>query len=211
VKSGLVRAVGCSSLTGVEVEQVSDLGRRNGLTPIVTAQDEYSLHNRSAERDLLPICGRLDIAVMAYFPLAAGLLSSRYRRGAPAPPGSRPDSQPLRFAVADLDLVETLEAIAAGCHLTLPELALAYLASQHGVTTIVTGASTPAQVRVNARAVEHRRGADELTALARVRHADTGHTTYATRTRVDSSKGPRSGFVASRGKVRVGRVAAPVT
>ena len=182
VKAGLVRAVGCSNLTGVEVEQISDLGRRNGLTPVVTAQNEYSLYNRSAERDLLPICERHDIAVMAYFPLAAGLLSGRYRRGAPAPPGSRLDSQPLRFAVADWDLLETLEAIAAGCHLTLPELALAYLASQHGVTTIVTGASTPAQVRANARAVEHRLEATELATLARVRHVDTGHTTFATRT-----------------------------
>jgi aryl-alcohol dehydrogenase-like predicted oxidoreductase len=181
VCKGLVRAVGVSNLTGAEIDAACETVNRWRLSPVVTAQNEYSLYNRSAERDLLPVCERRGIGVLAYFPLAAGLLSGRYHRALPAPAGSRLAGSPSRLAAADWRVLERIAELASRFGRSVPELALAYLLAQPAVTSVVTGATTVEQVRANARAVRDALPEHLVDALRRLPHVDAGHTTFASR------------------------------
>jgi aryl-alcohol dehydrogenase-like predicted oxidoreductase len=89
VNEGKVRFIGSSNFTAAQVEEAEDAARSRGLARFVSAQNEYSFLRRDAEHELLPTCERLGIGVLPYFPLASGLLTGKYRRGEPAPPGSR--------------------------------------------------------------------------------------------------------------------------
>src|SRR5919197_2195975 len=89
VREGKVRYVGHSNLEAAQVEEVDALVREHGWARPVSAQNEYSLLRRDAEEELLPVCERLGLGVLPYFPLASGLLTGKYRRGQPHPGGTR--------------------------------------------------------------------------------------------------------------------------
>ena len=89
VVEGKARYIGCSNLTAEQLREVYGISRRAGSTPIVALQNEYSLLERSVEADVLPLCRELGVGFVPYFPLASGLLTGKYRRGEPAPSGSR--------------------------------------------------------------------------------------------------------------------------
>lgn len=181
VSQGLVRAVGVCNLTAGEIGAVVEVGNRWRLSPVVAVQNEYSLYNRSAEADLLPACQRHGIGVLPYFPLAAGLLSGAYRPNSPAPVGSRLAHSPTRLAAADWDVLGRIDAVAARLGRPIAELALAYLASQPAVVSVVVGATTPEQIRSNARAVAEPLPASLLSSLQQLPHAATGYTPFASR------------------------------
>ena len=91
---------------------------------------------------------------MPYFPLANGLLTGKYRRGEPAPEGSRLHDRPEELTEERFDKVEALERFATERGHSLLELAIAALASEPGVLSVIAGATKPAQVRANAAAAE---------------------------------------------------------
>lgn len=181
VHQGLVRAVGVCNLTAAEIGAVVEVGNRWRLSPVVAVQNEYSLYNRSAEADLLPACQRHGIGVLPYFPLAAGLLSGAYRPNSPAPVGSRLAHSPARLAAADSDVLGRIDAIAAQLGRPVPELALAYLAAQPAVASVVVGATTPEQVRSNTRAAAEPLPASLVASLQQLPHVATGYTPFASR------------------------------
>ena len=166
VVEGKARYIGCSNLTAEQLQEVHDIGRRTGSTPIVALQNEYSLLERSAEADVLPLCRELGIGFVPYFPLASGLLTGKYRRGQPAPSGSRLEGRAERLTDERFDRIEELERFAEARGHTLLELAVGALASTLGVASVIAGATTPKQARANAAAGSWRLSADELEALA---------------------------------------------
>ena len=88
----------------------ADWRARNGdLTRFATAQNEYSLYNRTAEVELVPACEALDVGILPYFPLAYGLLTGKYRRGEAAPMGSRLEQQAQRLEGADWGRIDALQ------------------------------------------------------------------------------------------------------
>ena len=87
VREGKVRYVGHSNLVAAQVEEVDVFCREQGFARPVSAQNRYSLMRREAEEELLPTCERLGIGVLPYFPLASGLLTGKYSRGADRPGG----------------------------------------------------------------------------------------------------------------------------
>ena len=89
VREGKVRYVGHSNLSAAQVEEVDALSREHGWARPVSAQNQYSLLRREAEDELLPVCERLGLGVLPYFPLASGLLTGKYRRDQPQPEGTR--------------------------------------------------------------------------------------------------------------------------
>src|SRR3954469_10567794 len=89
VQEGKVRYVGCSNFAAWEVVDAHWTATSAGLRPFVSAQNEYSLYNRAAEEELVPALEHLGMSLIAYFPLAYGLLTGKYRRGEAAPEGSR--------------------------------------------------------------------------------------------------------------------------
>jgi aryl-alcohol dehydrogenase-like predicted oxidoreductase len=146
--------------------------RHHGLAAFVSCQNEYSLIVRDAERELVPAMRAYGLGLLPYFPLASGLLSGKYKRGAPIAPGLRFDLMPQfrdRFLTdANFATVEALEAFARARGRTLVELAFGWLASRPTVASVIAGATRPEQVEENAAAVERTLGAEDLAALERL-------------------------------------------
>jgi aryl-alcohol dehydrogenase-like predicted oxidoreductase len=161
---GKTRFIGCSNLTADQLREVAEIADRSG-TPIVALQNEYSLLERAAEEEVLPLCRELGVGFVPYFPLASGLLTGKYRRDRPPPPGSRLEGRPERLTEARLRQVEELERFAEGRGHTLLELAIGALASTPGVASVIAGATTPEQVRANADAGSWRLSAEDLATL----------------------------------------------
>ncbi len=170
VTEGKVRYVGCSNFAAWEVVDAHWTAVSAGLRPFVSAQNEYSLYNRAAEEELLPALARLGVSLIAYFPLAYGLLTGKYRRGEQAPDGSRlsADSQAHRLANADWDRIEALHAFADQHGVGILDVALGGLAAQPSVGSVIAGASRPEQVVANVQAGLWEPTADEVEALAAV-------------------------------------------
>ncbi len=152
VLEGKTRFIGCSNLTAEQLREVEGIVRSTGIAPIVALQNEYSLLERGAEDEVLPLCREHGIGFVPYFPLASGLLTGKYRRGESAPPGSRLEGRADRLNDDRLRQVEELERFAGERGRTLLELAIGALASTSGVASVIAGATTPDQVRANAAA-----------------------------------------------------------
>jgi aryl-alcohol dehydrogenase-like predicted oxidoreductase len=163
VQEGKVRAIGCSNFTAEQLAEADHVARERGTSRFVAVQNHYSLLERGDERDILPRARELGIAYVPYFPLANGLLTGKYRRGEPAPAGARLEGREPGDEV--FDRVEALERFAAEQGRTLLELAIAALASQPGIPSVIAGATKPEQVRANAAAGDWQLGTDELDAL----------------------------------------------
>ena len=159
---GKIRTFGASNLDAAQLREAGALGDAR----LVALQNEYSLLEREAEAEVLPLCRELAIGFVPYFPLASGLLTGKFRRGEAPPPGTRLADRPDRLAAADYDRIEALEAFARERGHSLLELAIAALASQPGVASVIAGAMNPGQVAANAAAGAWRLGPDDLAALA---------------------------------------------
>jgi aryl-alcohol dehydrogenase-like predicted oxidoreductase len=166
VTEGLARAIGCSNFSAAQLAEADELAHANGGPRFVAVQNEYSLLERDAEEDVLPLAQRLGVGFVPYFPLASGLLTGKYRRGEPRPKGTRLEGREIDDAT--FDRLEGLEAFAQERGRSLLELAIAALASQPGVPSVIAGATSAEQVRTNAAAADWELSADELAELARI-------------------------------------------
>ena len=166
VREGLTRAIGCSNFSADQLAEADELARENGGPRFVAVQNHYSLLERDAEQDVLPLAQRLGVSFVPYFPLASGLLTGKYRRGEPSPKGTRLEERDVDDET--FDRLEALEAFARERGRTLLELAIAALASQPGVPSVIAGATSADQVRANAAAADWELSADDLTALAQL-------------------------------------------
>ena len=169
VTEGKVRYVGCSNFAAWQLIDAEWISQSGGLRRFISAQNEYSLLERGAEAELLPACERHGIGVLPYFPLANGLLTGKYRRGEPAPAGTRLAARAQVLDHADFDRIDALEAFAAATGRSLLELAIGGLAAQPAVASVIAGATTADQVRANVAAGAWIPDAGELEQLAELR------------------------------------------
>ncbi|MEJ7790587.1 MAG: aldo/keto reductase [Gaiellaceae bacterium] len=163
VRDGTVRAIGSSNFSPSLVEDARTVSVAGSLTPFVSEQSEYSWLVRDAEDELLPTCERLGIGFIPFFPLASGLLTGKYSRGAAAPEGTRLHGRELDEE--RLAKVERLQAWAEEHGCTLLDVAIGGLAAQPGVASVIAGATKPEQVRANARAGDWEPTSEELESL----------------------------------------------
>jgi aryl-alcohol dehydrogenase-like predicted oxidoreductase len=161
VDQGKVREIGCSNFSAKQLDEAEEAATELGVRRFVTVQNEYSLLHTEPRDEVLPTCRRLGISLMPYFPLASGLLSGKYRRGEPPPPGSRLAGSQERLTDDRFDRVERLAAFAERRGHGLLELALSWLSSQAEVATVIAGATSAEQVRTNAAAVQAWRLSDD--------------------------------------------------
>ena len=165
VREGKVRYIGSSNLTGWQVVDADWTARAAGTERFVSAQNEYSLLEREVEEELVPACEHVGVGLLPFFPLASGLLSGKYRRGEPAPQGTRLESMGERLDAADWDTIERLEGYAAERGLRLIDVAIGGLAAQPAVASVIAGATQPEQVRDNVRAGSWQPTVSDLAAL----------------------------------------------
>jgi aryl-alcohol dehydrogenase-like predicted oxidoreductase len=168
IDAGKVRAIGASNFDAGQIEEADAEARDNGLTPFTAIQNEYSLLVREPERDVLPLCERLGIGFVPYFPLASGLLTGKYRHGQPGPEGARLSGRDQIASGEQFALVDALQAYADERDVALTDVAVGALLAQSAVSSVIAGATKPEQVRSNARAGRWTPSADDLTALREV-------------------------------------------
>ncbi|MFY0408218.1 aldo/keto reductase [Solicola sp. PLA-1-18] len=184
VTEGKVRYLGCSNLTAWQLVDADWTARTSGTQRFVSAQNEYSLYNRSAELELVPACEQLGVGLLPYFPLAYGLLTGKYARGQAAPEGTRlaDPSQARRLDGADWDRVEALQRFADERDLTMLQVAIGGLAAQPAVSSVISGATRASQVTANVEAAGWEPTPDDLAALDDLTssaHLSGGYTTFA--------------------------------
>ena len=137
VRSGKVRYVGGSNYAGWQLMKALGVADRHGYQRFVTQQIYYSLQARDAEYELIPIAVDQGLGVLVWSPLAGGLLSGKYRRGADPPEGTRRLSDwnepPVHDEEQLYDIVEVLVEIGDGHGVSAAQVALAWLAGRPGV------------------------------------------------------------------------------
>ena len=166
VDAGKVRYVGSSNFAGWQVAEADHVAAEIGAERYVSAQNEYSLLDRRAEAELVPACEAYGIGVLPFFPLANGLLTGKYERDVPPPPGTRlGDRKNDLHANAPWDVLEALTAYGSARGLSLLDVAIGGLAAQPAVVSVIAGATSAEQLRANARAGDWEPTEDDLTEL----------------------------------------------
>lgn len=155
VHDGKVRYIGSSNFAGWQIADAAWISRTEHLAPFISAQNEYSLLDRSVEQDVIPACERFGVGMLPYFPLASGLLTGKYHRGQQAPEGTRLAGSPRAGEMLNdrnFDVVEGLERFAQERGITLLDVAIGGLAAQPAVDSVIAGATKPEQIEANVKA-----------------------------------------------------------
>lgn len=157
VRSGKALYVGLSNYPADRTRAAAALLREMGC-PCLIHQPKYHMFERWIEADLLSVCADEGIGIMAFMPLAQGLLTDRYLVGVPADSRAASASPFLKseqITEAVLGKVRALNALAAGRGQSLAQMAIAWTLRDVRVTSALIGASRPEQIRENAAAVSN--------------------------------------------------------
>jgi methylglyoxal reductase len=148
---GKIRAIGVSNATSAQMEQYRAVGRLD------TDQESYSMLSRAIEADQLPYCREHGIAMLAYSPMARGLLTGKIARDHVFAPGDHRAAHPL-FTVENrarvARLLERCRPVAERQGVTSGQLAIAWALAQPGVTHALVGARNPDQTAENVKAAD---------------------------------------------------------
>ena len=169
VKSGKARYLGASSMWAWQFAKAQQVARENHWTPFVSMQNHYNLAYREEEREMLPLCRDLGVAVIPWSPLARGFLAGNRKaddakRGGASRAESDDIAQKYYYRASDFATVERLGAMAAAKGVSNATLAYAWLLHK-GVTAPIVGASKLPQLDQAAAAVELKLTAEEVAQL----------------------------------------------
>ena len=165
VRDGKVRYLGNSNYDGWEIASGHYIAQRDSLTPFISAQNNYSLLERSIETEIAPACEAFGLGMLPFFPLASGLLTGKYRRDEAPPEGTRLAGRARNGRITsdrNWDIVEQLDEWAREHDHTLLDLAFAWLASKPFVGSVIAGATRPEQVEANVAAGDWRLTPEEM-------------------------------------------------
>jgi aryl-alcohol dehydrogenase-like predicted oxidoreductase len=166
VHEGKVRWIGSSNFSAQQIEAAEEVSRGAGLHRFVSVQNHYSLVERDQEDEVLPVCEKLGLGFLPYFPLASGLLTGKYRRGEAATEGRLAGRE---IPEARWDRAEALQRYADERGVTLLEVAVGGLLAMPAVSCVIAGATKPEQVRANVAAGAWEPSEADLEALRALR------------------------------------------
>jgi len=152
VHEGKIRYAGHSNFAGWQLTEADWAARTAGHPAFISAQNEYSLLVRGAERELFPAMRAAGVGFLPYFPLYNGLFTGKFSRdGGPA------DSRIMRqrkhlLDTAPWDAIEAYQAFCDERGISMLEATFGWLLAQDGLTSVIAGATTPEQIRANAAA-----------------------------------------------------------
>ena len=168
VAAGKARYIGFSEWPAARIEESLALP---GVARWVSSQPQYSMIWRAPEAEVIPLCEREGISQIVWSPLAQGVLTGKYRPGAPPPSDSRASSESMSGFMDRLlddrvlEAAQRLGPIAEGAGLSMAQLALAWVLRQPNVASAIVGASRPEQVHANASASGVTLDAETLAAI----------------------------------------------
>jgi aryl-alcohol dehydrogenase-like predicted oxidoreductase len=180
VKAGKARYIGASSMFAWQFAKAQHAAERNGWTRFASMQNHYNLMYREEEREMLPLCADQGVAVLAYSPLARGMLTgNRSRQGErrTTRAGDDPLSDQRYNSPADFDVADRVAEVAAERGVPAAQVALAWLLSRPGVTAPIVGATRLGHITDALAATELTLTADEVRRLEEpyVPHPVLGH------------------------------------
>ena len=143
MRAGKVRAIGSSTFPASDIVEAQWVAERRGLARFRTEQPPYSILNRGIEREVLPACQRYGMGVMAWSPLAKGMLTGKYRKGQPQPDTLRAKYFPKAMSdEAQPRGGRAAHPAGGGRGLSLTHMALAFVMAHPGVTSAIIGPRT---------------------------------------------------------------------
>ena len=173
IRAGRIRHYGLSNETSWGVCEFHRIAKELGVPGPVTLQNSYSLLSRNVDSDLAEVLFRERMSLLAYSPLAAGILSGKYLGGA-QPAGARFtlfDSLGMRFRKPMVpEAVEAYAALAKRRGLTLVQLALGYVASRWHLGASIIGATSMAQLREDIAAAQTRLDPETLKDIQQIQY-----------------------------------------
>jgi L-glyceraldehyde 3-phosphate reductase len=159
VKQGKALYAGISSYSGAQTDAALEIVKRERLAPITIHQPYYNMLGRTVETDLLPHTDRAGVGVIAFCPLASGLLSGTKYQDGDVPADSRPGREWARHWVASKSkderkrILQGLNGLARERGQSLAQMAVAWTLRHAGMTSVVMGASRVEQVEQNVAAL----------------------------------------------------------
>jgi aryl-alcohol dehydrogenase-like predicted oxidoreductase len=173
VKEGKVREIGCSNYAGKHIAKCNGISEDNGFAKWASAQNNYSLLERSIEPDVTDACATYGLGLLPYFPLASGLLTGKYRTKDDRPEGTRitlmaqamPERAEATLTDENFAIIDKLRAFAEERGHTLLDLAMSWLATKPVISSVIAGATKPEQVKANVDAASWRLTDDEMKAV----------------------------------------------
>jgi aryl-alcohol dehydrogenase-like predicted oxidoreductase len=155
-KAGKIRHAAASNFPAARLDDAVATAKRLGVAGFVATQEEYSLLVRDLDKEVMPAILRNGLGLVPYFPLASGMLTGKYRKGSPAPAGTRLSGggNERYMWPENWDKMERLRAFAEGRGHTLLELAMSWLARHPAISSVIAGATRPEQLEANAKAVD---------------------------------------------------------
>jgi aryl-alcohol dehydrogenase-like predicted oxidoreductase len=166
VDEGKVRQIGCSNFDPAQLTEALAVSAERGWPPFVCDQVEYSMLRREPEKTgLADLCLKEGVALLPYYPLANGLLTGKTKRG--SEPKGRLKMERYQEYLTDenFDVAEAVDVFATERGLSMVQVALGWLLAQEAVPAVTAGATSPEQVRANARAAEWEPTSEDLEAL----------------------------------------------
>ena len=158
VRRGLVRYIGCSNYSAWHVMKALGISEREHRQRFVSQQIHYTLEAREAEYELLPLAIDQGVGILVWSPLAGGLLSGKHRRNQKTPKGTRQlagwTEPPIRDENRLWNIVDALVAIGEAHGVSAAQVALAWLLGRPGITSLVIGGRTEAQLKDNLAAAD---------------------------------------------------------
>ncbi len=170
VQQGKILYYGVSEWSPVQITEALSVIKENHLRPLSVIQPQYNMADRYIEDEIVGICEKNGIGIVPFSPLAQGLLTGKYRKGKPIPAGSRATWQADKqinnlLTEENLDKVEKLLPIAEELGVPLSVLALAWILRLKQISSVITGASRPAQLVSNLAASGLTLSDDTLSAI----------------------------------------------
>jgi aryl-alcohol dehydrogenase-like predicted oxidoreductase len=170
VRAGKVRYIGLCNLSAWEIAKALWISQREGLARFESVQAYYTLAGRDLEREIVPLAGDQQLAILPWSPLAGGLLSGKFTRDGKGPQGAR--RLAFDFPPVDRDRVfnciDAMRPIAESHGVSIARVALAYLLHKPHVTSVIIGAKTGEQLTDNIAATELRLSGEEMSVLDKV-------------------------------------------
>jgi aryl-alcohol dehydrogenase-like predicted oxidoreductase len=166
VSAGKVRYIGFSDTPAWKVTQAQMIARFRGWTPLAAIQIEYSLIERTVEGELLPMAAELGLGVAPWSPLRGGVLTGKYTRtNAKEIKPDRGERVTAFLTDRSFAIVDDLQRLAAKHHSSVASVALAWLLNRPGVSSIIIGARSVAQLEQNLAAFDVALDRDDMAAL----------------------------------------------
>ncbi|AUX38903.1 aldo/keto reductase [Sorangium cellulosum] len=183
VRSGKVLYVGISDTPAWQVSRMQAIADLRGWAPLVALQIEYSLIERTVERDLIPMAQEMGLGVIPWSPLGSGVLTGKYTRadldigdGAANPAGTRKNLAAANGALTErgLEIAEVVKAVAAESGRTPSQIAIAWTLLNPAVTAPILGARTLKQIEDNLGALDVRLTDDQRARLEKASAVSLG-------------------------------------